>query len=337
MATAIQDSVAIVVIGRNEGDRLKACLHSVLKAANPTTVVYVDSGSVDGSPDFAASLGCHVVRLDPSTPFSAARARNEGFACAMQHNPNAEFVQFLDGDCELMPDWLTHAVNALNADQSIAIVFGYVYEIKRDASIYNMMVDLEWFKQPAEVLASGGRFMVRSAVFRAVGGFRPDVIAAEDDEFSIRVRAHGGRIFVIAADMAGHDVAIYSFAQWWQRARRAGHAYAHVAALHGHGSERYFIRECRRIWIYGLILPLLALCLAPFTYGISLLLLLCLYALQLVHIARQRTRGYRNLREAIIYSYFTVLFKFPALIGLIQYHLRHWRRQPLTIIEYKTN
>ena len=62
-------------IGRNEGDRLKQCLQSVLTAAQ---VVYVDSGSTDGSVQYAKEFGISVVELDLTRPFTAARARNAG-------------------------------------------------------------------------------------------------------------------------------------------------------------------------------------------------------------------------------------------------------------------
>jgi len=74
MAFVPARNVAIVVIGRNEGDRLKGCLRSVMEAAG--TVVYVDSGSHDGSAEYARSVGCRVFELDPARPFSATRARN---------------------------------------------------------------------------------------------------------------------------------------------------------------------------------------------------------------------------------------------------------------------
>jgi glycosyltransferase involved in cell wall biosynthesis len=45
------NDVAVVAIGRNEGDRLKACLRSVVDVA--ALVVYVDSGSTDDSVAFA--------------------------------------------------------------------------------------------------------------------------------------------------------------------------------------------------------------------------------------------------------------------------------------------
>lgn len=177
--------------------------------------------------------------------------------------------------------------------------------------------------------------MARARAFKEVGGFRPDVIAAEDDEFCIRVRQKGWKILKIDAPMARHDVAIASFSQWWRRTRRSGHAYAQVAALHGGGEERYFVRDRRRILVWGLALPVIAVVLAPFTRGISLVALLCLYALQLIHIARGcRKRGWAT-RDAWTYGFFTVISRFPALQGLLEYYWRRLRGRAMTIIEYK--
>ena len=237
--------VAIVAIGRNEGERLKLCLRSALRDA--PIVIYVDSGSADGSAEYARSVGCRVVELDASRPFSAARARNEGFACVMEHAPDIPFVQFVDGDCELEESWIERAASTLEEKSDVGVVCGLVREMYPEASVFNRICDLEWRQPAGEVRTSGGRFMVRARVFQEVDGFRPDVIAGEDDEFCIRVRRQGSKILMIDAPMASHDAAITSFGQWWRRNRRAGHAYAQVAALHGGGDERYFVRDRRRI------------------------------------------------------------------------------------------
>src|ERR1700733_4839933 len=106
-SVAVADDVGVVVIGRNEGERLVNCLNSV--KASASRVIYVDSGSVDGSVEFAARIGAYAVRLDPSLPFTAARARNEGFLALKSLYPDVRFVQFIDGDCILVSGWLEAA------------------------------------------------------------------------------------------------------------------------------------------------------------------------------------------------------------------------------------
>src|SRR4051812_30845984 len=111
-----------VIIGRNEGNRLRECLKSLYEIFGRETseavevlVIYVDSGSTDGSVELAKSFGSEVVSLDESLPFSAARARNDGFWRLLQLFPETQFVQFVDGDCEVVTGWVEAAANFLTA------------------------------------------------------------------------------------------------------------------------------------------------------------------------------------------------------------------------------
>jgi GT2 family glycosyltransferase len=231
MTSESKGSVAIVAIGRNEGERLKSCLRAAVGGAR--TVVYVDSGSTDGSANFARSVGCQVVELDLDLPYSAARARNEGFARAMNIDPDAAFVQFVDGDCALVDGWLERGGAALNDRPDVGVVCGHVREMHPEASVYNRLFDLEWRQRPGELNACGGIFMVRPAVFSRVGGFRRDVIAGEDNEFCVRVRQTGHKILLLDAPMVWHDAAMFRFKEWWRRARRT-----RVCASGGHAWQQ---------------------------------------------------------------------------------------------------
>ena len=94
------------------------------------------------------------------------------------------------------------------------------------------------------------------------------------------------------------------------------------------------MRECRRVWIWGLVVPAIALGLSPFTRGVSLLVLL-FYVPQFGWIVRNaRKRGW-PLGDAMVYAFFTALCKFPAVEGMIAYHWRHWRGVSMTIMEHK--
>ena len=98
------EDIGIVVIGRNEGKRLIRCLNSAKACA--TAIVYVDSGSTDRSIENAKEIGAHVVELDLTSPFTAARARNEGYMTIRKLKPDISLIQFVDGDCCLAPQWL---------------------------------------------------------------------------------------------------------------------------------------------------------------------------------------------------------------------------------------
>jgi GT2 family glycosyltransferase len=331
MLSATSSSVAIVAIGRNEGERLKCCLSAALAAAS--MVVYVDSGSSDGSAAYARSVGCTVHELDAARPFSAARARNEGFARLMEIAPETTFVQFLDGDCELDPAWLEAGIEALRARPELGIARGAVSEMYPERSVYNRLCSLEWQQKLGEVDACGGRFLLRARVFRQMNGMRADLIAGEDDEFCLRVREAGWKIAMLDAPMARHDAAITRWSQWWQRMRRAGHAFAQVAELHP--GWPYFRGERRKLWIWGLLVPLAGLLPLVMTHGGSLAAAVGLYALQYIYIARGALRRGWRAADAWPYAAFVVLSRFPGLLGLLEYKLRQRFGRNSRLIEYK--
>lgn len=144
MSAAAQGTptVGAVVIGRNEGARLIACLTSLQDHVG--RIVYVDSGSNDGSQDAARKLGVHVVDLDVSVPFTAARARNAGLAALMAETDPPALVQFVDGDCTLDAGWIAVARAFLQEHAEVAVVCGRRRERFPDASLYNRLIDLEW-------------------------------------------------------------------------------------------------------------------------------------------------------------------------------------------------
>ena len=112
--------IGLVAIGRNEGERLCRCLESVVGQVE--RIVYVDSGSTDGSLEFARSLGVDVLELDSSKPFASPRSRNEGFDRLLELEPDIDFVQFIDGDCELVDGWLERAEQTLVERPDVAVV-----------------------------------------------------------------------------------------------------------------------------------------------------------------------------------------------------------------------
>jgi len=317
-------ALAIVVIGRNEGELLRVCLTAAL--GRGVAVVYVDSGSSDGSADMARQLGATVHELDPGRPFTAARGRNEGLERATALVPGLELVQFLDGDCELAPGWLERGQEELRAHPSCAAVCGRVRERHRDRSVYNRLCDLEWDAPVGESLSCGGNAMMRVRAFREAGGFRPGLIGGEEPELCLRLRRLGWRIRRCAADMVLHDADMTRLVQWWRRAVRSGCGYAEGAAIHGGGPERYCRRENFSVGLWGILVPLTVGLLAWPTRGLSALGLAC-YALLAIRIySRARRRGVAAA-DARLQALFLVLAKFPQAQGRIQFGLHRLKRR----------
>ena len=107
-------------------------------------MVYVDSGSSDGSVAMARDMGVEVVDLDLSRPFSAARARNEGLDRLLAVAPDVQYVQFVDGDCEIVEGWIDRARRELDEHPEAAAVCGRLRERHPERSVYNRLADLEW-------------------------------------------------------------------------------------------------------------------------------------------------------------------------------------------------
>jgi GT2 family glycosyltransferase len=326
-------TLGVVAIGRNEGERLHRCLNSVV--GRGLTLVYVDSGSSDGSIELARSLGAEVVGLDLSRPFTAARARNEGFERLCQVDPQVRFVQFIDGDCEVAVGWLEKARRVLEEQPEVAIVCGQRRERFPESTVYNRLADLEWNTPFGNVKACGGDAMMRVEAVRKVGGYNPTIIAAEDDEVCLRIRREGWKVLRIDAEMTLHDMAMTRFGQWWRRSTRTGHAYAEGTAMYGHTPERHFVRQTRSTIFWGIIVPLAAFTMIWPTRGISLVLLTG-YPLLYWHTCRYYAVQRRwPLADARLYAAWIVLAKFPQALGLTRYWLGRLSGKRSPVIEYR--
>jgi GT2 family glycosyltransferase len=323
---------AIVAVGRNEGQRLARCLASL--AGHDAVVVYVDSGSTDGSPELARRAGVAVWALDQASPFTAARARNEGLEQALALVPNLELVQFVDGDCEMHSEWMATGISVLRSTPQAGAVCGRVRERNREGSIYNLLCDLEWDAPPGEALSCGGNALYRVAALSAVGGFAPTLICGEEPELCLRLRLSGWRILRRSSEMVQHDADMMRFGQWWRRSLRGGWAYAEGMAMHGASPSRFRVRENRSIFLWGALLPIVIVAAAWPSRGWSLLLASGYLALGLRIYSRTLGLGVPR-REAVIVGAFTVLAKFPQAIGQAQFAILRLLGRRRRIIDWR--
>ncbi|KIC15521.1 glycosyltransferase [Leisingera sp. ANG-DT] len=312
-------AIAAVVIGRNEGERLIRCLQSL--RGQVQQLIYVDSGSTDGSAAAARDMGAEVVALDLSQPFTAARARNAGLAVL---ETGIEFVQFVDGDCEVNPDWIATAADFMQANPKAAVACGRRRERFPGVSVYNRLCDAEWDTPVGEAKACGGDALMRVAAVYTAGGYRDGLIAGEEPELCLRLRRAGWQVWRLDAEMTLHDAQMLRFGQWWNRSRRAGHAFAEGAALHGAGPEHHWVAETRRAFLWGAILPaaiVMAGLLRP-----ALLLAALIYPAQVLRLSRRM-----GFEQAL----FSVLGKFAEAAGALEFYWRRWRGSARGILEYK--
>jgi len=346
--------IGVVAIGRNEGEGLRACLASARRDC--AAVVYVDSGSIDGSAELAKSLGVHVVDLDLSKPFTAARARNEGFAKLKEIDPKMDAVQFVDGDCEIVQGWIEKAKAELEAIPKAAVICGRRRERFPTASIYNKLCDLEWNTPIGPAIACGGDALIRTTAFEEVGGYDPAVIAGEEPEMCVRLREKGWTVHRIDAEMTLHDAAITRFSQWWKRSLRSGHAYAQGYFLHGTQTEKnrdgdgsyrtqpFRRREIKSIekWVtVPILLTLVSVAVLSAVarhwcfLGFLPLLLYPLLAIKVAGDRLGRELPGETAADAALYGIFVVLGKFPQWFGIRRFRSAQKRGERVGLIEYK--
>ena len=340
--------LGVVAIGRNEGERLLRCLRSIgEQQLDEAPVVYVDSGSTDGSRERARELGVEVVELDLSLPFSAARARNEGWRRLLELVPGLEFVQFVDGDCEFERGWLARAQSALEQDSELAVVCGRRRELYPHSSVYNRLCDMEWDTPIGEADACGGDALFRVEALAQVSGYDPSLIAGEEPELCFRLRERGWRVLRLGAPMTIHDADIHEFRQFWLRCKRNGHALAEALAMHGEPRHRRAVRSALTWGAFGLPATLVSLVLAvgacyepevDFLWLGPIWLLFAPYAYVRLfgRIVGHRMRHGDQPEHARLYARFTIIGKLAESAGILLYAWNRRKGRRAQLIEYKS-
>ena len=331
VASSQPPNLSVVIIGRNEGERLERCILSAQAIQDwaPIEIFYVDSGSTDGSPDLAARLGATVLPLPPGA-FTAARARNLGWRQAA-----GELVLFLDGDTILDADFPLHALSELRNDPANAAAWGHRREVCPCLSVYVRILDLDWVYKPGETLFFGGDVLVRRAALEAVNGFDETLIAGEEPEMCRRMRNLGWRIQHIDVPMTLHDLAITRFSQYWRRSQRAGYAFAAVSARFRTTSDPFWSDEAsrnRQRGLFWLLTPILALIasaalLSPWPITLWLLLLL-VFAVRTAWQYRWKPAPWTTL---LLYGFHSHLQQIPIFFGQLQFK----RNRNKALMEYK--
>jgi len=270
-----------------------------------------------------------------SVPFTMARGRNAGFQHLLTHYSELEFVQFIDGDCELLPGWLDQALSFIQQNDRTAVVCGRRRERFPNISPYNRLAEMEWNTPVGEAEACGGDALMRTAAVEEVGGYDASLICGEEPEMCIRLRRQGWRIWRINTDMTLHDSAMLRFGQWWKRCIRGGWHVAEGYATYGHADERYMRKEHSSGWLWGLLIPIAAIALAVPTGGLSLSLLLGYGVLSFKIYCYRRQQRQDEPTAARLYATYCVISKFPQMIGQAKYWLNRLQKKPARLIEYK--
>jgi cellulose synthase/poly-beta-1,6-N-acetylglucosamine synthase-like glycosyltransferase len=327
--------LSVVIIGRNEGERLAECLRSVRgmhREGFEVETIYVDSGSVDGSVELAEAMGARVVALAPERP-SAALGRNAGWRTA-----RGEIILFLDGDTILHPGFVAASLPEF-AVPEIAVVWGHRRETHPERSPYVRFLDLDWIYAPGFTPYCGGDALMRRDVLESVGGFDDTLIAGEEPELCRRIAAKGYRILHVDRPMTGHDLAITHFRQYWRRNTRAGYAYSEVSAMLRARGESFWEEEAVRnrnralahcaVALLGVVASLVLLSAWPF---VAMLLFFAAISLRSAWKNRWKTNDRVALLLYGVHSHFQQL---PIFWGQLKFKANRRRGTRAALVEYK--
>ncbi|UZJ41336.1 glycosyltransferase [Prosthecochloris sp. SCSIO W1101] len=242
-------SIDCVIIGINSEKTLERCINSILSSDYPRALLhifYADGGSSDRSTEIARTFTeVTVIELNLEFP-TPGIGRNAGWKAG-----SAPFVQFLDSDTILDPEWLAACLEAMNDDREVGAVRGYRREMHPERSFFNWIGDLEWNVLPGECDSFGGDVMIRRDALELSGGYDEELVGGEDPELSWRIHEAGWKILMLDALMTHHDLAMLKTAQYLRRSYRSGYGFAAVQSRIGATGSSFWKTEQRRIIIKG--------------------------------------------------------------------------------------
>lgn len=230
---------SVVVIGKNEEERLGDSLRAVLAAAaevEDAEVVYVDSASTDRSVEIAHSLGVRVLALRPEWLHTPAAGRLIGY-----HHTTGEYLMFVDGDTVLDRQWLVRA-QAFFTEPTIGGVAGFLSDVDEKGQELPLVGEHGIEVKPLTRLR--GIAAYRRAALAEVGCFNPYLRSEEEAELGLRLRKAGWKLMHLPFPMGCHRRALPRVqAMWraWQLGRVTGVGLAwRYACQHGLGTRFCF-------------------------------------------------------------------------------------------------
>ncbi|GIO67313.1 glycosyltransferase family 2 protein [Paenibacillus sp. FSL M7-1455] len=207
---------SIVMLTRNGLDLTRRCVESVMRhTEEPLEWIAVDNGSTDGTLEFWNSM--EDVKL-------IANAENRGFAAGNNQGmleASGDFILLLNNDTVVTPRWLSGLYAALFRDPDIGIVgpvSNHVAPIQRvPHAEWPTLEQLDAYAARRQQEQAGSGFYAHKLVgfcmlfhrrlLERIGGFDERFFPGnyEDDDFSIRARIGGKRLWVAQDVFIHHE------------------------------------------------------------------------------------------------------------------------------------
>lgn len=312
--------ISVVIIGINVEKYLGACIDAVRAADYPQQkieIIFVDGGSSDLSVKIATDFeGVKVIELNDPHP-TPGRGRNAGYGLS-----SGEYIQFLDADTEMDPQWLKKALSFFEdrSQGQVMAVCGRRSEKYPQKNFYHKLGNIEWIYEYGPCRYFGGDVLIKREAMEVTHGYDGDLVAGEDPELSYRVRQWGGTILRVDEPMTTHDLNMTRFRQYWRRSYRTGYAYAEVGLRHAKREDKMWLREFLRIMLRSALPIILFLILAAFSHpfwGLGLAALLIVKPFKGLRAYRRRFG--LSFLDAVKYSAHLSFVIFPQALGAWRY------------------
>jgi glycosyltransferase involved in cell wall biosynthesis len=174
----MREECSIIITTRDSARTLGSVLRSARSQTVPTEVVVVDNFSTDETVELASSMGATVVTAGDER----SRQRNEGARVA-----TGDWLLFVDADMELSPDLVESCLEGCRESGAQAAI---IPQSARGEGFFARARAFEKSCYQHDDELEAPRFFSK-ALFTRVGGYDPELVAAEDWDIAARVRSSG--------------------------------------------------------------------------------------------------------------------------------------------------
>lgn len=260
-------SISVVVVARNEEQRIGACIASL--AAQDLAefeVILVDDGSTDATVSLARETlpGLHVIS---SPTRSISRNRDIGWRAA-----RGDLIAFLDADCIAPRHWLSTLARAAEATGAAAVGGGNVPPEETSPHYDALRLMLDTFvgsrgSVQGKVPMTGAfvrhlpglNVMFRREALERVGGYDPRFARmAEDEDLSIRLTDLGWKLWVEPGATVVHRQRA-DLASWTRNMRAYGRGRTWLLRRHPNVVSPLFLIPPVALALFPLYLAMIAI------------------------------------------------------------------------------
>lgn len=314
--------VSLVVIGHNEAPNLINCFQAIRELDYPKEkleIIYVDSGSTDGSVEIAYEFAEKIVSK-PSAWYTAGLARNLGIEESSQ-----AYIHFIDGDIQIDKEYLINAIEFLVNHNDIAAVTGFYEETNHSFwnKILNYRRDDGIPRNEGYTTNTSGGGTYRKAALLAVDGYDERIKKGQESELGARLRQRGYKIWFIPIKQGKHNFDINNTWQMLKRFFGDGVSTGYLTLLASREKQNHYIQSYKKngVRILSTYTSLVIFLLVGFvTKSKTPLTCMVMFVLiNLFNIARKKQHSIRYK----IYRLVVWIFQPVSFLGILYFFFMH--------------